>query len=728
MKLFGKRVIAFMMAFLLAGGIPASYSGSADTPTPVNVNNLTLHGRTYVRSGVLYLYWTYSGFTCKINGTGLTATLLAENMSVPSQQAYLSVYVDGAPEPVNVLHLNSSSATYTLVDNLTPGEHTITVRKRNEAASSTIGVKTLDVIGGQFLAPPAKASRTIEFVGDSITCGFGNMIPSAASGPDHFSTETEDGCLTYATLVAQALGAEATIVAQSGINFVRIKDNNFNPYYEKTAAVIEKTGSADPWDFASHPQDVVVINLGTNDNGATKDDEYMTAEAVNFLKLVRKNNPNALIVWAYGMMGDSRRAALEAAVNQVRAEGDQKVFYYNIDPMITSTEGVGLGHPTIQTHILRSIGLAEFIAEKTGWDCDIRVALDAQIQLSKHYTNPEKAALYTPETMQKLTASVEAAQQLPANATREQINGAIQDIFLRIQKLLLLTDISDEYIVVDTCDTKGFWSGYVDYEEKKQGAASLFTRGSGFLAINRHNPSGPIGIELPPDWRDWYLEMWLYTDAPKTFPTGSCIELSQVVDQIEVQWDIANMSLQPGWNKIMLKLGSGSVSQGENFKTLNNIRIWRLEGANTLMTLRVDDIVLSKGKAAANTQALEEKMALAEPLLSQEDQYTSESFAVLRAAYEAARQAESQRDVDVAVENLTAAMEGLTQYHLGDVDGNGKVNTTDARMTLQAAVGKITLTEAQTQAADVDKSGKVTATDARKILQYAVGKIEDLEK
>ncbi len=58
----------------------------------------------------------------------------------------------------------------------------------------------------------------------------------------------------------------------------------------------------------------------------------------------------------------------------------------------------------------------------------------------------------------------------------------------------------------------------------------------------------------------------------------------------------------------------------------------------------------------------------------------------------------------------------------GDVDGNGTVDSTDARLALQAAVGKVTFNEKQKIAADQNGDGKVDSTDARKILQKAVKK------
>lgn len=58
----------------------------------------------------------------------------------------------------------------------------------------------------------------------------------------------------------------------------------------------------------------------------------------------------------------------------------------------------------------------------------------------------------------------------------------------------------------------------------------------------------------------------------------------------------------------------------------------------------------------------------------------------------------------------------------GDIDGDGDVDTTDARLALQAAVGKAGLDAEQTAAGDINGDGKVDTTDARLILQSAVGK------
>lgn len=65
---------------------------------------------------------------------------------------------------------------------------------------------------------------------------------------------------------------------------------------------------------------------------------------------------------------------------------------------------------------------------------------------------------------------------------------------------------------------------------------------------------------------------------------------------------------------------------------------------------------------------------------------------------------------------------------IGDVDKNGKINTTDARKLLQYAAGIITADALDIEAADVNADGKINTTDARGILRFAAGLITSFDK
>ena len=85
----------------------------------------------------------------------------------------------------------------------------------------------------------------------------------------------------------------------------------------------------------------------------------------------------------------------------------------------------------------------------------------------------------------------------------------------------------------------------------------------------------------------------------------------------------------------------------------------------------------------------------------------------------------TQEAVNAAASELVAAQQALAAKTIlsGDVDENGRIDTVDALLTLQAAAQKVTLTKAQTIAADVDGEAGVSAADALLILKCATGAV-----
>lgn len=61
------------------------------------------------------------------------------------------------------------------------------------------------------------------------------------------------------------------------------------------------------------------------------------------------------------------------------------------------------------------------------------------------------------------------------------------------------------------------------------------------------------------------------------------------------------------------------------------------------------------------------------------------------------------------------------EFEIGDVTGDGIINTTDALMVLRYCCGLEELTDEQQKRADVDGSGSIDSVDAIMILQYSIG-------
>lgn len=420
-----------MTGCMLAAMLPMGVLAEGDTTVPMDEAQVLTHGRTYERDGTLYLDWTYSGISFNFEGTGAKAVLTSSSLS--PNPGYVNVYVDGALVPSSTIELTQTSGEYTLAEGLADGSHTITLRKRNEAVyggSATVGIQSLTITGGSLTTPPADTDRHIEIIGDSITAGFGNLAANSDVG---YNSHVSDGTSTYATMTAQAFGADIDVIARSGIRFVRADEaNSMFPVYEMVSGLGNKC--TDDYDFESNPKDVVIINLGTNDNGAKIDgvsvtDEYIQSEAKAFLQMIRRDNPDAEIIWAYGIMGSGRAGAIQAAIDELVEEGDGHMSFFALGQINSATEGYGTGnHPTVATSINRSFDLTKYIAQKTGWDYRFDVQAEQQALLDDAFDTAD-LKMYTDESAKALTDAFAAVAALDKEDTNEDIEAAVREVY-----------------------------------------------------------------------------------------------------------------------------------------------------------------------------------------------------------------------------------------------------------------------------------------------------------
>jgi len=248
----------------------------------------------------------------------------------------------------------------------------------------------LQVIGlryddGEF--PPLPEPRfRLEFVGDSITSGEGAV---GAQGEEDWVSAFFGAYGQYTRMTADLLGADYRIVSQSGWGLVSGWDNNpchrVMPYYEQICGLAAgprnaALGAQEPNRFAAWPADAVIINLGTNDgnamaNPAWPDPPFQQTDtaqgrarveqaAVDTLKTLRRCNPRAALVWAYGMLGDGMRPVLQSAVSRYRAEtGDMRAWYLPLPAATPQTLGARR-HPGRECHRQAAEILSRFLTEK----------------------------------------------------------------------------------------------------------------------------------------------------------------------------------------------------------------------------------------------------------------------------------------------------------------------------------------------------------------------------
>ena len=110
------------------------------------------------------------------------------------------------------------------------------------------------------------------------------------------------------------------------------------------------------WDFNRYVPDVVVLNLGTNDDSYCQEDTERQAKFaslyVDFLKTIRKHNQKAYIVCAFGLMGDRLYPTICGAVDTYRSEtGDTRITTVHLPEQDAENVGYGANyHPLESEH------------------------------------------------------------------------------------------------------------------------------------------------------------------------------------------------------------------------------------------------------------------------------------------------------------------------------------------------------------------------------------------
>lgn len=342
------------------------YSASAENVKPL--------GRTLFDEGLLWCAFSGTGaeFTC--TGSECTVTIrgdrVSESESNEGNYARVAIYVDGERVVDDMITQPEKSYTFA-TDN-----SDVKIVKLSETAMSCFAVKEISVKGGE-IAPAENKKLFVEFVGDSITCGYG---VDDEDKMHHFSTATEDVTKAYAYRTAEALGADYSMVSISGYGIVSgytegdepVKAQTIPQYYEKLGFSYGDFGLDKPhnykWDFPRQP-DLIVVNLGTNDDSYCKDNadkqnEYREGY-VEFLKKIRSNNPDAKILCTLGIMGDRLFPVIERAVSDYTAEtGDSNIDTMRFTPQSEAEDGIAADyHPSAKTHAKAAEKLTEKIQE-----------------------------------------------------------------------------------------------------------------------------------------------------------------------------------------------------------------------------------------------------------------------------------------------------------------------------------------------------------------------------
>lgn len=343
----------------------------------INKDDIIWSGRFLDHEGVRYFDYSASGFCFVMKGKRAEAVILSDPDSWDqANKGVLGIFVtDGSDtsigaipeEPNQRITLSHCENHIVLFDS--PEEKTVTVRvmKFSECAFGYAGLKRLEIDGTLLDVPstPLRDQLKLEFIGDSITCGYGI---EGVWEKDTFTTAQERPDKAYAFLTAKALGADIQLCSWSGIGLISnyvdpetimLPDTHWLmqanwPYTDKSLSL--RLGlEPEVWDGSKYQPDIVVIHLGTNDiswvRGMEERRLEYTAQLRHLIEAVHRRSPKAKICCCLGIMGEALNDSVKEAVELFKKDFPTVTAKAVLFTQQLESDGIGADwHPSALTH------------------------------------------------------------------------------------------------------------------------------------------------------------------------------------------------------------------------------------------------------------------------------------------------------------------------------------------------------------------------------------------
>lgn len=280
---------------------------------------------------------------------------------------YFTIYIDGERQPYR-LSVEPGATELKIANFIEEGEHTITVVKQTESNYTICEIRSIR-LEGELTTPPEQKQLYIEVIGDSLTCGMGNLGVNSSEKPQ--TPIWEDATQSYGYMIAQDLDADYSIISQSGIGIAGSWYDPLFDFYTKASysrGKLDKKFDEDHSFFLRTP-DIIVINLGTNDYFLNKNKDpnmckpaEVRQKTEEFIELVRDSyGENVPIVWAYGFVGTYLYNEIKGAIDSLGGE-DAGIYMCQVP----KSTGGAQGHPTVEGHRAAADTLLPVIKEILG--------------------------------------------------------------------------------------------------------------------------------------------------------------------------------------------------------------------------------------------------------------------------------------------------------------------------------------------------------------------------
>ncbi len=360
--------------FLLA--ISIWFQSSAQVAIDADNSNISYWGRIDFTNTKAPAF-EFSGVTIRAKFTGTSISAKLHDYAVhgaTTTNYYYKIIDGGAPQKFEALAGNN---TYTIASGLAAGSHTVELIKLTEASVGKTAFLGFVLNTGESLQTlTAQPTYEIEFIGNSITCGYGNEVSIPANPNTGFNSVNENNYKAWGYKTARNLNMRYRAVSYSGRGMYR---NNTGSTTGTLPSIYDRifpdNGASPQWNHTAKHPNIIVVSLGTNDfaqdPGSPLDSNLFKSTYTSFVQRLKGYHPDAAIICAVGVMmndyypvGANHWTRIRSYVKNVvktstTTNGLSKIYYHEMTPQV-APYGEDW-HPTDATHTTMATSMTNFI-------------------------------------------------------------------------------------------------------------------------------------------------------------------------------------------------------------------------------------------------------------------------------------------------------------------------------------------------------------------------------
>lgn len=282
---------------------------------------------------------------------------------------YYNVFLDGKLH--KIVKTTGKDALIQLVEGLDEKEHHIRLQKRTEGEQGLTTIHAFILAdNGKLMADNTPVTRWIEYIGDSLTTGFGS---EGKKKEEPFTPETENCDITYACMIARCFDADYTLIAHSGRGAVRNYGDSLRVSQYPMADRMMFAFDSDPttkWDFKSYKPSLVVVNLGSNDFSTKphpNKEEFTTAYKRIINQIREKYGKKATILCVGPRVGEPAFSYIKELCDNIK---DKNLYFRgSVHGTYNNTNDMGAAwHPNIKGQQKIAMSLIPYISTIMNWE------------------------------------------------------------------------------------------------------------------------------------------------------------------------------------------------------------------------------------------------------------------------------------------------------------------------------------------------------------------------